>query len=761
MRRDNKEDTFRIRITGLVQGVGFRPFVYRLATAHQLQGTVDNRNDGVLIYVSGSSERISRFVSALEREAPTAAVIEKVNVQQVDTVVFSGFHIVKSSNNSIVDEITEISPDIAVCDACLADMKTQPHRIDYPFINCTNCGPRFTIIKALPYDRPLTTMASFVLCAQCEKEYKEVTDRRFHAQPVACNRCGPHYTLQDKNGEISEINELLAKMAELLEKGETIALKGLGGFNLVCDASNEDAVEKLRRSKYRDGKPLAVLFRDIETLRKFAFLSTEEEQLLTLWRRPIVLLRSKKPLAKGVHAGLSTVGALLPYMPFHHLFFEKTNLDAIVYTSANIAGEPILIDNQKALEAFRERTAAVITYNRAIYNRTDDSVAFLANNIPRLIRRSRGYTPSPIRLGFEVDGILSVGAELANTFCIGRTTQAILSQHIGDLKNARTLEFFEESILRYQSLFKFTPKLIVSDLHPDYLSSRYAEEQPVEQLKVQHHHAHMASCMAENRLDEQVIGIVFDGTGLGEDGNIWGGEFFTGDFNTYERVAHFEYLPLPGGDAVTKEPWRTGLSYLYAAFGKAYRTLNIPFVKNLDTYQAHMMTQMIDKNLNSPLSSSAGRLFDAVSAITNLCTKSTFHAEAPMRLEEAVGSCNTEDFYLYSMGKIIDFKPMMKAIVDDITQGESIDRIAAKFHNTLIRIAVDVCRKIRTEKKLNKVVLSGGSFQNRYLSERLERSLKTEGFIPFFHQKVPANDGGLALGQLAIAAKKLNVRQHP
>ncbi len=759
MRKDNREDTFRIRITGLVQGVGFRPFVYRLATAHQLPGTVDNRNDGVLIHVSGSNERINRFVSALKREAPTASVIEEVHMQKVDPVAFSGFRIVKSSNNAIVDEITEISPDIAVCDACLADMKTQPHRINYPFINCTNCGPRFTIIKALPYDRPFTTMAPFVLCAQCEKEYKDVTDRRFHAQPVACNRCGPHYTLQDKNGKISEMNDLLEKMAELLEKGETVAVKGLGGFNLVCDATREEAVEKLCRIKYRNGKPLAVLFRTIEAVRKFAFLSTEEEALLTSWRRPIVLLRSKNPLAKGVHAGFGSVGALLPYMPFHTLFFEKTNLDAIVYTSANVAGEPILIDNQNALKAFGKRTAAVITYNRAIYNRTDDSVAFVANNVPRLIRRSRGYAPSPIRLGFDADGILAVGAELVNTFCIGRTTQAILSQHIGDLKNAETLEFFEESISRYQLLFKFTPKLIVSDLHPDYLSTRTAEEQPVKQLKVQHHHAHMASCMAENGLDEQVIGIVFDGTGLGDDGHIWGGEFFTGDFKRYERITHFRYLPLPGGDAVTKEPWRTGLSYLYAAFGIEYRTLNIPFVKNLDAYKADMMVQMMDKKLNSPLSSSAGRLFDAVSAITGLCTRATFHAEAPMRLEEAIGKCRTAEFYPCSVTNIIDFKPTIQAIVDDIINGEGIDRIAAKFHNTLGKVSLDVCRIIRTEKGLNKVVLSGGSFQNRYLSERLERSLKAEGFLPFFHQKVPANDAGLALGQLAIAAKRSSIKR--
>ncbi len=754
MQEDKTVQTYGIRITGLVQGVGFRPFVYRVATSHNLRGTVDNRNDGVFIMVNASENIIDKFVDDLHIKAPLASVIENISVCKIEGKSFIDFSIVKSNNNIITDEITEISPDIAVCDACLKDMRQQSHRINYPFINCTNCGPRFTIVKGLPYDRPNTTMKSFKMCIRCKKEYSDVKDRRFHAQPIACNNCGPYYSLYINNKVITDINILLENVVELLEKGETVTLKGLGGYNLICDATNNDAVDKLRKSKYRDGKPLAVLFRNLETIKKYTFINTEEETLLHSWRRPIVLLKSKIQLAKGVSVGFGSVGAFLPYMPFHYLFFDKSKCDAIVLTSANRAGEPIIIDNRKAKKAFKENTAAVVTYNRDIYNRTDDSVAIVINNKPRLIRRSRGYTPSPIRLVFNANGIMATGAELVNTFCIGRTSQAILSQHIGDLKNAKTLEFFEESISRYKKLFKFTPTLVVSDLHPDYLSTRYAEKQQLPILKVQHHHAHMASCMAENNIDEPVIGIIFDGTGLGTDGNIWGGEFFTGDLLNIERYSHFNYIALPGGDKVTQEPWRTALSYLYYTFGKEFLKLKIPFVNNLDKSKADIIIQIIDKKLNSPLSSSAGRLFDAVSAILNICTVSKFHAEAPMRLEDAIGNCKTSEVYPYGFKKTIDFRPTIKKIVEDIIKGCIMREIAAKFHNTLIEISDIMCSEIRKETGLNKVVLSGGTFQNRYLSQGIENRLMKDGFKVFIHQKVPANDGGISLGQLAIAAKR-------
>ncbi len=755
MDKPDIKKTYTIRITGLVQGVGFRPYVYRIAKGKNLKGNVDNRNDGVFIRLNGSKNDIENFVNEIYKKAPEAAVIEKVEVSETEFTGFTEFKIVKSDNNKIVDEITEISPDIAVCDACLQDMKTQPHRIDYPFINCTNCGPRFTIIKSLPYDRKNTTMAPFEMCKSCETEYSDVSDRRFHAQPVACNHCGPQYNMVSKDENITGLNPLLQKTSMLLENGETVALKGLGGFTLICDANNDDAVKRLRQSKYRDGKPLAVLFRNLETVKEYAYVNKAEEELLTSWRRPIVLLKTKKSLAEGVSAGFSTVGALLPYMPFHYLLFEKTVCDAIVFTSANIAGEPIIIDNKRAVDIFKERCAAVITYNRDIYNRTDDSVAFVANAVPRLIRRSRGYAPSPVRLAFDVDGILATGAELVNTFCIGRTTQAILSQHIGDLKNAETLEFFEESISRYKELFKFEPKAVACDLHPDYLSSRYAEKQNLPLIKIQHHHAHMASCMAENNISEPVMGIIFDGTGLGTDGNIWGGEFFTGDFSGFRRHSHINYIPLPGGDKVTKEPWRTAVSYLYYAFGKNFTKLNIPFVKNLDRQKTAFVIQMIEKKINSPLSSSAGRVFDAVSAILNICTESGFHAEAPMRLEDAINKTETADYYSFTLDKSIDFKPVIKQIVNDIENGAETGLVAAKFHNTIVEISLATAKAIRNETGIKKAVLSGGTFQNGYLCEKTEQRLSEQGFEVFIHKKVPANDGGIALGQLVIAAKLL------
>ncbi len=745
--------TYKIRITGLVQGVGFRPFIYRVSNRFGFSGTVDNRNDGVLIFINSTEEKLKQFVESILKEAPPASVIENITTEINSRQSFTEFRIIKSDNNSVKDEITEISPDIAVCDQCLEDMKSQSHRIDYPFINCTNCGPRFTIIKELPYDRPKTTMAEFEMCSVCETEYTDPSDRRFHAQPVACNHCGPYYTMHKNGKQIDDLKIILTEINRMLLKGETIAIKGLGGYHLICDAQNEAAVANLRQTKYRDGKPLAVMFKDLNSLQKFTLLSEQEEKLITSWRRPIVLLQSKQQLAPSVSVGFKTTGSMLPYMPVHYLMFENIETPVVVFTSANISGEPLIIDNQTALDAFSGKVAAVITYNRDIHNRTDDSVCLVMNE-PAVIRRSRSYAPAPVRLKQNVDGILAVGAELVNTFCIGRTNQAILSQHIGDLKNAETMEFFEESIQRYTALYKFTPKVVVSDLHPDYLSSKFADNLGLPSIKVQHHHAHIASVMAEHGLDEKVIGISMDGTGLGTDGHIWGGEFFVADLQNFERFTHFEYIPLPGGDSVTKEPWRTGLSYLYQIYGKELWNLDIPFVNNLDRQKADFLIQMIDKKINSPLSSSAGRLFDAVSAILNVCTVSGFHAEAPMRLEDVITPF-IDEVYKFEIKEVISFKPMIKSMITDLINKLPIGEVSAKFHNTIVKVAEMVSERIREKTSINKVALSGGSFQNRYLSMGIEKRLTESGFEVFMHQKVPANDGGIALGQLVIASKRL------
>jgi len=743
--------TTLIQIKGLVQGVGFRPFIYRMAHQHGLNGWVENRNDGVIIKVNGSNEILNLFVEDIKIQAPVASNIHSIKSKVVEPESFSEFKIVKSENSSA--EITDISPDIAVCDACLVDLKNQAHRIDYPFINCTNCGPRFSIIQDLPYDRHKTTMDPFVMCNICRSEYEDVLDRRFHAQPVACSTCGPEYELIIGERSITDFDEILDQTKDLLQNGKIIAIKGIGGFQIACDAQNEDAVKRLREKKVREGKPFAVMFKNIESMQEFVYLFPSEKKSVESWRRPIVIVQEKKNLAPGVSVGFKTIGAILPYMPFHHLLFENIQLPAIVLTSGNLSDEPIVINNQDAENNLTRIADAVLVYNREIYNRTDDSVVFSANEKERLIRRSRGYAPEPVNLNLNVDGIFAAGAELVNCFCFGKGKQAILSQHIGDLKNLETLEFYTESFERYKKLFRAEPTLVVHDKHPDYLSTRFAKDLNIEQIEVQHHHSHIASCMAEFNLDEKVIGVSLDGTGYGEDGNIWGGEFFICDLADFKRFSHFEYIPLPGGDSVTKEPWRTALSYLYKIYGSELWDVDIPFIKSLDKAKSNFLIQAIDKNINCPLSSSAGRLFDAIAAITNVCAVSTFHAEAPMRLE-SVASAGIDFGYPFDLGDVVSFESTIRAIIDDIADGIDVAEISAKFHNTVVNVIFAVASQIRKETGINKVVLSGGTFQNKYILSRIEKILEKERFEVFSQLKVPSNDGGIALGQLVIAAKR-------
>jgi hydrogenase maturation protein HypF len=746
-----KYKAIKIHIRGLVQGVGFRPFIYRLAHHFNIMGWVENRNDGVFIKAEGTTSSIQLFLDAIQHEAPPASSIYQISQEDTFSERFSDFTIIKSENTS--DKVTDISPDIAVCKDCLDDLKKQPHRIDYPFINCTNCGPRFSIVKNLPYDRHQTTMEPFVMCETCRKEYEDVMDRRFHAQPVACSICGPEYELITGDERIRSFEKILAETVSLLESGKIIAIKGIGGFQIACDAQNEEAVNRLRERKVREGKPFAVMFANVETLQDYVHLYPEEKKSVQSWRRPIVIAQEKKKLASGVSVGFRTIGAMLPYIPFHYLLFERLKIPAIVLTSGNLSDEPIVIENQEAIEKLTRIADAVLIYNREIYNRTDDSVVMAVNEKERLIRRSRGYAPEPVNLNLNVDGIFAAGAELVNCFCIGKGNQAILSQHIGDLKNLETLEFYAESYERFKKLFRTHPNLVVHDMHPDYLSTRFAKDLNIERLEVQHHHAHIASCMAEYNLDEKVIGVSMDGTGYGDDGNIWGGEFFVCDLAEYERKTHFEYIPLPGGDSVTKEPWRTAVSYLYKIFGRDFLKLEIPFVRNLDKTKADIILQAIDKKINCPLSSSAGRLFDAIAAITSVCAISKFHAEAPMRLEN-IASGTVEIAYPFDFGEVISFDSTIKEIIQDITDGVPVLEISAKFHNTVINVIFAVSSQIRKETGLNKIVLSGGTFQNKYILSRLELILEKDGFEVYSHCKVPSNDGGIALGQLAVAAKR-------
>ncbi len=833
-----------IRVSGLVQGVGFRPFVYRLAHQHKLAGWVHNTDDGVVIRVEGSPHQIESFLDKLRTHPPSAAQLYSVEQVTCEPGGFADFRIVKSCSKT--DRITQVCPDITVCDECLQDMKSQPHRLDYPFINCTHCGPRFTIIRELPYDRPSTTMAPFEMCDTCHSEYESPGDRRFHAQPVACNECGPVYTLirhgrEDAAGgrrdrHVTGITNILEMCVRLIAEGGIIAIKGLGGYHLMCDAVNEAAVRRLRDAKLRDGKPFAVMVRDGESAGRFCEITTQEAEVLASWRRPIVLLRErigardKNPSGRGreqteqadqaaqtnqseqtakadqtvrpldrelpgqeslsshsfrpasdINPGCATVGVMLPYMPFHHLLFERIPDAVLVMTSGNLSDEPIVMDNDVAVRTFRHMSDATLVYNRDIHNRTDDSVVFVARKAPRIIRRSRGHVPEPVRLAWPAEGILAAGAELSHCFAVGKGYEAMLSQHIGDLKDPSTFSFFEESVSRFCSLFRVKPTVAACDLHPDYLSTRYAHQLGLPVVEVQHHHAHIAACMAEFHLDEPVIGVCWDGTGLGTDGNMWGGEFLHADLTSFERFAHFRYLPLPGGDKAAKQTWRSGLSLLHQVYGEDYRELDLPIVRDLKAKPDwSMIQQAIERRVNSPLSSAAGRLFDAVAAITGVCHHNSYHAEAPMKLEAIADAQESDeyDFYLQSeeismalpdkpapfevraesrtisAQTVINPDPMIRAIVADLQNGVPLPIISAKYHNTLVSVIEAVSLRMKSLYSTKRIILTGGVFQNRYLLEKSEERLESAGFEVFSPLAIPANDAGIALGQLAVAARR-------
>ncbi|MEN8155414.1 MAG: carbamoyltransferase HypF [Bacteroidota bacterium] len=753
-----KASTYRILIKGLVQGVGFRPFIYRLAREHGLKGCVENRNDGVVIKVNGSAEKTEQFREAIRENAPLASSIEDIAVMEIQREVFSSFEIEKSGDLS--SRITEISPDIAVCDACLEDLDGQPHRIDYPLINCTHCGPRFTIIRDLPYDRGNTTMEPFHMCPRCEAEYNNMNDRRFHAEPVACNHCGPLYRLEAGGMVSEELSEILQWLKESIPGGGLLAIKGTGGFHLVCDAFSGEGVRKLRALKQRDGRPLALMFKNIQEARGYVTISQREDDLLTSWRRPIVLLERHREITAGIADGLSTLGIMLPYMPFHYLLFEKLETPALVMTSGNISEEPILISNESVEVKFSGHVDGIVSYNREIHNRVDDSVTAVVERRPVVIRRARGYVPSPIRTGLELEGILGCGAELTGSFCMGKEGNALMSQYTGDLKSLATYEFYMESYQRYCRLFRFTPQLVVSDLHPDYLSSRFARqlagEHGIMHLEVQHHHAHIAAGMLSAGLEGEVIGFSFDGTGLGTDGHTWGAEVLRADYGGFERLCHFEYMPLPGGDKAVQEPWRMAVSYLYKFFGSDLHQLKIPLIGVIPEKERASIISLIEKGINTPLASSAGRLFDAVAAITGLNYRATYQAEAPMLLESAIDHTEQGSYRVEVEGGEVLFGPMIRQIVEDVAAGVSTGRIAARFHHALVNLMTELALEIRSTTGLDRVVLGGGCFQNRYLVKKVMRKLDNEQFRVYLPERIPVNDQGIAVGQLAIGAHHRN-----
>ncbi|MCX6330558.1 MAG: carbamoyltransferase HypF [Bacteroidia bacterium] len=742
-------------IKGLVQGVGFRPFICRMAAKYDLFGEVDNRTDGVRVIVNGDIKTIDKFSNDILRNAPPASQIKSIEINEIQSAAFNSFKIVASK---ILDnQITEVSPDIAVCQDCLDDLEKDPERIDYPFVNCTNCGPRFTIIEELPFDRQKTTMKSFRMCKSCSVEYNDILDRRFHAQPIACNSCGPVYSYKDPVKNLSNIKEILEEVSVQISSGKTVAIKGLGGYHLMCDALNNDAVRNLRQKKQRDSKPFAVMFRGINAAKKYCYIEDEEEKALKSWRRPILILRQKKLLAEQVSNGLTTIGAMLPYMPVHYMLFRMLKTPVVVLTSGNISDEPIITDDLLAEKKLMPIADSLLSYNRQILNRTDDSVIRIINNKESLIRRSRGFVPRPVEVKCNVEGILAVGSEQKNSFCIGKGNQAVMSQFIGDLKNLATYDFFSEAIDRFSKLFRFKPKYIACDLHPDYLSGQYAEalekELKIPLFRIQHHHAHIASCMAELGIDEKVIGISLDGTGYGSDGNIWGGEFIIADLKDFSRFTHFDNIALPGGDKAIDEPWRTAFSYIYKYFENSFNFKSISLFNSIDEKKLQMVKEMLEMKMNSPVSSGAGRLFDAVSSILGLCSVATFDSEAPMRLESAIND-KTDDIYPFIAEKPIEFSETLKAIINDLPV-QTISIISAKFHNTVAQVILEVARQIRAETSLKKVILSGGVFQNKYLLEKSLYLLTRNKFKVFTNRLVPPNDGGISLGQLVIASKRI------
>ncbi len=745
----------RIHIEGIVQGVGFRPFIYREAQACGLAGWVLNNSRGVLIEVEGSREQQQDFLHRVRTNLPPLANITSLTRETIPCQGGGSFSI--RSSETQADHNIQIAADSYVCPDCLAELfDPDDRRYGYPFINCTNCGPRYSIVTAIPYDRPNTTMAPFAMCPQCQAEYDDPRSRRFHAQPNACPDCGPQLTLHNASGQ-PVTGAPLEQTIALLARGQIVAIKGLGGYHLAVDATSDMAVAELRRRKARDEKPFALMSFDLDRIGGYAKVSPAEQQLLESPQRPIVLLEklSESVISSLVAPRNRYFGVMLPATPLHYLLLR--HFPALVMTSGNLSDEPIAFEDDDA----HSRLAGIADYqlghNRAIHIRTDDSIARIMAGRPLLVRRSRGFVPGSLALPTSQGRVLAVGAELKNTFCLTRRDRAFLSQHMGDLKNAETYRSFAFGIDHLQKLLEWQPELIAHDLHPDYLSTSYAlEHTAVPRVAVQHHHAHLASCMAENNITEACIGMIFDGIGYGTDGHIWGGEFLIGDYREFRRAGHFAYLPMPGGDAATREPYRMAVSLLHHAYGKQFPELL--FVEQLPSQDLKLLIQMIEKGINSPLTSSCGRLFDAVAALTGLRSKVHYEGQAALEMEMAIIG-DVFAAYPYQLRKqdgqlIFDPAPTIRAIVADICKNVAPGVISGCFHQTLATLIVEVCSLLRTDTGLDKVVLSGGVFQNRFLTETAIRLLEAAGFQPITHSLVPPNDGGLALGQAVIAGHR-------
>jgi hydrogenase maturation protein HypF len=747
------EDAIRVHVAirGGVQGVGFRPFVYRLARELGLRGYVNNSASGVFVEVEGPDPMVRAFVRRLESDKPEIALIQSLEATFLDPTGYAEFEIRSSTGG---EKLALVMPDLATCPQCVADIfDPSNRRYRYPFTNCTNCGPRFSIIGALPYDRAATTMNRFAMCADCEREYHDPADRRFHAQPNACPACGPQLALWGGDGvEIAQSHEALVATAGAIREGRIAAVKGLGGFHLMVDARNETAVQALRLRKRREEKPFALMAPGFEQALHLCSASDVERRMLRSPECPIVLLRRRLgagDIAAAVAPGNPTLGVMLPGTPLHHLLLRELGFP-VVATSGNLSEEPICTDEREAIERLRGIADVFLVHDRPILRHVDDSVVREVCGRELVFRRARGFAPLPISVDGHLAPVLAVGGHQKSTIAAAVGSQVFISQHIGDLETEGSHQAFLATIRAFQSLYDFAPTTIACDLHPDYLSTQYAERSGLPLVKVQHHHAHILSCMAENQLRPPVLGIAWDGSGMGSDNTVWGGEILHVTSAGFRRVAHLRPFLLPGNAKVVREPRRVALAILYEILGDQAFSLDVPTLRAFSQADLTPLRTMLHQRLNTPTTTSMGRLFDAFASLLNLRQVASFEGQAAMQLEFALASAKEDNSYPYVIRSegdvlVLDWEPAVRAVLAEPATDPAI--ASARFHNTLVDMAVDVATRIGEKN----VVLSGGCFQNRYLTERMVSRLLGAGYRPYWHQRVPPNDGGIALGQIMAA----------
>lgn len=756
-----------VRVGGVVQGVGFRPYVYRLASEERLAGKISNGTAGVTLEVEGGPDQIDRFLQRLTTEVPPLARITSLEVSEMEASGDSAFVIVASDASGHVN--TQIPADAAMCSDCLREMlDPKDRRYRYPFTNCTNCGPRFTITRQIPYDRPQTSMARFPMCPACQAEYNDPLNRRFHAQPNACWQCGPRLWMTDPDGDMVNVEDPVQQAVHELADGCILAIKGIGGFHLAVDATNEEAVQRLREKKHRYGKPLAIMVKDLAAARELCEVGEQEEKLLLGPEHPIVLMRRREDettIASSVAPDVPWLGVFLPYAPLQHLLFADGRLKALVMTSANLSEEPIAIDNQEALQRLTLIADTFLFHDRDILQRCDDSVMAVVEGSPQIIRRARGYVPLPLDLPLETPPLLAVGGHLKNVFTLASGKHAYQSQHLGDLENLTGLEFFEEALAHLKRTFEVAPQYMVHDLHPGYLSTQWAQQHSVPLLAVQHHHAHIASCMAEHRLKGPVIGLSLDGTGYGPDGHVWGGEVLLSTLEDFQRFAHLKYVPMPGSAAAIHQPWRMAFGHLSSVFGAEVHSSKILSALGTNAKDAQVLSRMIERNINSPLTSSCGRLFDAVAALVLKRHEVYYEAQAAIELEGLIRQPKEGLSYTIQFSPsvwsethtpgLLDPVPMWRELLDDLSAGVDAEEISLRFHRAVANAYVEAAMAARAATGISQVACSGGVFHNRVLTGFLRRQLTQAGFEVYLQSRVSPGDGGLSYGQAAVGAARL------